>query len=310
MISRRAVLSLAASAAFAKRAPWTLGANTAIDGYDLFRAIETIRELGFRAIEIHPMGVPAATPGRFPGFLFDRLSAADKSRIRRALAPFRHVTTHLPYTGWNWMSGDAAEREASIRAVETAMDATAYFGARLAVLHPQPLPAGRENELRAAYLERFRTWGDRARKLGFRLALETGYPRSIAAYTALIRDIGHPAIGSTIDVGHQSRYAELTARVKPEERSTPAGIRAYNDTTIAIAEQLGAKLFHLHVHDIDPATWQEHKPLVHGFVDYPRLFATLRKIGYKGILMLEIGGPASELPGWLRQAKQKLEEMS
>ena len=31
----------------------------------------------------------------------------------------------------------------------------------------------------------------------------------------------------------------------------------------------------MHVHDIEPDTWAEHKPLVHGFVDYPRLVAKL-----------------------------------
>ncbi len=283
-----------------------MGANTAIDGYELHRAVNTVRGLGFPCIEIHPMGRPEATPGKYPGFEFDKLAASGRQRLKKALSGFRHVTTHLPYTGWNWMSTDAATRDASILAVEKAMDATSYFGARLAVLHPQPLPEGREEALWPSYLDRFRSWGDRARGLGFRIALETGYPRSIREYTRLIREIGHDSVGSTVDVGHQGRYAELVARVRPEDRATPAGIRAYNDTTIQIVERLGPKVFHFHVHDIDPATWQEHKPLLHGFVDYPRLFEALRKTGYGGILMFEIGGPAGEVPGWLHDGKRKM----
>jgi len=69
------------------------------------------------------------------------------------------------------------------------------------------------------------------------------------------------------------------ATMKPEERATPAGIRAYNDTTHAIIDGLHEKIWHLHVHDIDPPTWQEHRPMGTGFVDYPRLIAKLRQIG-------------------------------
>jgi len=75
---------------------------------------------------------------------------------------------------------------------------------------------------------------------------------------------------------------------------------------LAIAEQLGKRVWNYHVHDVDPATWVEHKPLVHGFVDYPRLFALMRRQRYDGVLLMEIGGPAAELPGHLREAGRKL----
>ena len=95
--------------------------------------------------------------------------------------------------------------------------------------------------------------------------------------------------------------------MKPEDRGTPEGIRAYNDVTLEIIEKLGPKIFHMHVHDIEPTTWDEHKPLIHGFVDYPRLIATLRGIDYQGLLVFEIGGPVEELTGFFRDAKTKLE---
>jgi sugar phosphate isomerase/epimerase len=284
----------------ANRNRWPVGANTAIEGSGLIDAIRTIRDLGFPAIEFHTMGTPGPVRGKYPGFPFDQLSAEWRARIREELRPFRHLTAHLPYTGLNYM---VSERDA--RQVEIAMEGAAHFGATLAVLHPQPVDS--LDSIWPQYLDRFRRWGDRARALGLTLGLETGFPRSIRDYVRLIREIDHPQVGATVDVGHQRRYEELLSRVKPMDRATPDGIRAYNDTTIAIVEQLGAKVLHFHVHDIDPPTWDEHKPLVHGFVDYPRLFATLDKIGYRGILMLEIGGPASELPGHLKDAKKKLE---
>lgn len=305
MLTRRSLLTALCAAPFGQAAPkqWTLGANTAVEGYSLTDAIRLIRETGFPAIEIHPMGRPEPTPGKFPGFEFDKLSAGARRAIRKQLSDFRVVTAHLPYTGLDHMADETGKRDASRRTVEIAMEAAAYFGAVTAVLHAQPL---QEEQLAARwpeYMELYGKWADKASALGFELAMETGYPRSIAGYVKMIQQVNHPSFGATIDVGHQGRYAELVARVRPEQRSTPEAIRAYNDTTIEIVERLAKKVRHLHVHDIDPNTWQEHKPMVHGFVDYRRLFATLRKVDYRGILMFEIGGPAARMPQYLKEGK-------
>ena len=288
---------------------WRVGANTAIEGFGLIQAIRTLSELGFPAIEIHPMGVPEPRAGKFPGFEFDKLDQAQRSEIRKVLRGFQSVTTHLPYTGLDYMSTSGDVRESAVQTVQTAMEATAFFGATVAVLHPQPLPEGTLDANWPRYLDRFRRWGDRARKLGFRIALETGYPRSIRDYVRLVKEIDHGSVGATIDVGHQSRYAELVARVKPHEMGTPAGIKAYNETTVAIVEGLGSKVFHFHVHDIDPATWKEHQPLSTGFVDYPTLFQVLRRIGYQGLLILEISGPGTKMKGLLADNKRQLEAL-
>jgi len=158
-------------------------------------------------------------------------------------------------------------------------------------------------------LRRFREWGDFARKQNFRLALETGYPKSVRDFVRLVKEIDHPQVGCTIDVGHQGDYEELTARVRPEQRFSPSGIQAYNDITHAVIDQLGSKIWHFHVHDIDPATWKEHQPLGTGFVDYPRLIRKLREINYRGLLVLEIGAPAAEMKRHLADAKLRLEHL-
>ena len=169
-MTSRALLKLAgaAGARGQTKTPWTLGANTAITGYGLLQAIETIRGLGFSAIEIHTMGDPEPRPGRFPGFEFNRLTTLQKDAIRSALSGFERVTAHLPYTGLDYMA--SAD---TVKTVEIAMEGAAWFGCTLAVLHPQPLP-GAELEARwSEYVARFRAWGDRARRLGLRLGLET-----------------------------------------------------------------------------------------------------------------------------------------
>ena len=62
------------------------------------------------------------------------------------------------------------------------------------------------------------------------------------------------------------------------------------------------------MHDIEPETWKEHKPLYYGFVDYPRLLRKLREIRYTGLLVFELVGPASERSKHLADSKRKLEE--
>ena len=75
-----------------------------------------------------------------------------------------------------------------------------------------------------------------------------------------------------------------------------------------LIDRLGEKLIHFHIHDIEPNSWREHKPLIYGFIDYPRLIAKLREANYGGVLVFEIGGPPEEMPSYLTDAKRQLEQ--
>ena len=288
--------------------PAIIGANPYYPGYDLYRSMGILHGLGFQTIELHPMGFPEARPDLPPGFEFDRMSESEKQRLEDALQPFRFVSTHLPWVDTPYFSPFAPSHEYGVKRIDTALLASAFVGAEVANIHVQRSAHISLEDAWPMLVRTFRRWGDTAGELGLRLAIETGYPESVREFVKLIRDIDHEHVGATIDVGHQKNYAELTARVKPEQRGTPEGILAYNDVTHQIIDELGAKIFHMHVHDIEPNTWAEHKPLIHGFVDYPRLIAKLREIDYQGLLIFEIGGPVEELTGFFRDAKAKLEE--
>lgn len=292
----------------ARPTPAMLGANTAVTGYGLVEAIELIRRLQFPAIEIQPMGVPEPTEGEFPGFDFDRLSGAQKRRIRKELSGFSHVTSHLPYVELHSLSRYAPIAEFSRRRVEVAIEGSAYFGSELMVLHPEEARGRTLEQSWDEMVALYRRWGDMAKARKMKLALETGFPRSTREFTALIEAIDHSHVGATLDVGHQARYAELLERLGDRQRGTPEATKAYNDVNIELVERLGPKLFHLHIHDIEPKTWAEHKPLEHGFVDYPRLLEALDRADYMGILLFEIGGDPTRMPDYLREAKKKLED--
>ena len=285
-----------------------IGSYTSIPGYGLVQAIELIRQLGFQTIEMHPMGVAEPRPGLSPGFQFDRLSEEERRKIKSAVAGFRHVSTHLPFADLHCFSAYEPIAEFSVKQIDIALKASAYIGAEVATIHAQAPRQQTLEQIWPVMLERFRRWGDIAKEAGLRLAIETGYPRSVRDYVRLIQGIDHESVGATIDVGHQGGYAELVSRVRPEERGTPKGIKAYNDVTHEIIDRLGPKVFHFHVHDIEPDTWEEHKPLYYGFVDYPLLLRKLREIRYTGLLVFELVGPASERSKHLADSKRKLEE--
>jgi hypothetical protein len=141
-----------------------IGACTAIAGYSLYQSIDLLRELGFATIEIHAMGVPEPTRGRFPGFQFDQLPQAGKKRVRAALKEFRHVTVHLPYAGLDYFSANEATARASVAQLEVALEAAAYFGAEVGVIHPQPASGYTLEQAWPVMLQRFRRWGDIAKK--------------------------------------------------------------------------------------------------------------------------------------------------
>lgn len=289
--------------------PHVVGANTAITGYSFFRSMSVLREIGFQTIEVQNLvGELGPVPGRFPGFRFDRVSEAEKRKIKEAVAGVPYLTTHLPYTGLEYMAPSGKEGEDAIATLKMTMKATEFLGAKLAVIHPKPGPGMSMEESWPILLKRFREWGGMAQDMGFKLAVETMWPKSVKDFARLIHEINHENVGAIIDVGHQSEYAELVARVKPEERGTEKGRQAYNDINMMLVDQLGDKLIHFHVHDIEPPTWKEHRPLIYGFVDYPRLISKLKKTGYQGTLVFEIGGPASRMPDWLREGKRKLED--
>ncbi len=132
-------------------------------------------------------------------------------------------------------------------------------------------------------IRQFRHWCDIAMQNIFRLAIKTGYPDSVKEFVRLIQEIDHSHVGATIDVEHQKNYTELLARVNSADKGTTAGIRAYNDLTHEITDHLGPRSFHFHIHDIEPGTWVEHKPLIHGFVDYPGLLRKLKKTKLLGV---------------------------
>jgi sugar phosphate isomerase/epimerase len=311
-MTRRDLLKMTLAApAVALRAetvgPARLGANTAIAGLGLLDAISMLRELRFPIIEIQAMGVLTPVAGRFPGFEFDHISAEEKKAIRAALKDFRHVTIHLPYGGLHYFDASPRGAADSLERLKRAMEGAAYFGCEIAVIHTTDPVGLTAVEAYPRMVESFRSWGDIAAKGGFRLAIETGTGGidSSREFVRFVKEIDHPNVGCTLDVGHENRYREYIDRVSAPDRSTRMGITAYNDVIHEIVDGLGPKLIHFHVHDIDLSeTWKDHVPVGTGVIDYPRLIEQLRRMQYGGFFILEIATP--DMRSGLADSKRRM----
>jgi sugar phosphate isomerase/epimerase len=312
LLNRRAFLNLAVAApVWAARGLWkgkaALGANTTMRGIGFSQAVALLRELQFPVIEIQGAGVFPALSGRFAEFDFTRLTADEKNFILGTLRGVPHVTMHLPYHGHTVFSADPEKSAASLEGMKRALEAAAFLGCEVAVIHTTDPEGMTIQQAWPLMVRRFREWGDVAAAGKFRLAIETGTGGidSAREFIRFIREIDHPQVGCTLDVGHEVRYREFQTRVPDPERSTPAGVRAYNDVILQLVDALGPKLFHFHVHDIDPAAWKEHVPVGTAVIDYTRLMTELRRMNYAGYFIIEIAAP--DMRASLADTKRRME---
>lgn len=285
-----------------------IGTNLPFLGISLTDALKEVRRLGFQTVELMASGSPVARPGRQPGFEFGKLSEAQKQTIKDALQEFKHVSVHLPFGGIYVASSDPAEQERGRAIMEDSLRGAAYFGVETANIHLIPPRGKKLADCWDELVRLYRRWGDMAQEGGFVLAVETGYPTSVRDFLRFIEEVDHPSVGGSIDVGHEIWYEEFRSRYGEKIPNTPEAYKHYNDVIESIIDGLGDKLFHFHVHDIDPAVWKEHKPLKYGVVDYPRLFRKLLKIGYNRLLIFEISDSQETIRESLREAKAKLEK--
>ncbi len=282
-----------------------IGTNLPFLGVDLFQALDWVYDLGFRTVE--PMGAGDIRPREraAPGVVVQKLGAEDREKVRKSIRRFRHRSIHLPFGGMVVVGDDEALVSRSRRTMEEAFETAAFLEVETAVIHC--IPPRTKGDAWKELVELYHGWAEKTKPLGFRLALETGYPRSVRDFVRFIRDVDHPNLGATIDVGHQIGYPEFRKRFGKKIPNSPEAYRAYNDVLHELIDRLGAKLWHFHIHDIDPTIWKEHKPVVHGVIDYPRLFAKLKQTGFGGLMIFEIAPvPGADMREVLAESRTKV----
>lgn len=292
-------LALSAAACAARRQPETgapresarLGASTAcFAGFPLIEALAHLQRLGFGTVEMITYTGARHSVGDIPGFSYANSAPREREAVFVASRKFRYITGHLPFQGISLFSGDTREREAGLNQIRSALDGLAYLRGELGVMHVGSPGTGRRFvDIWRPMIDTLRLLGDYAAERHLLIGVETMQPDSIREYADLIAETRHPAVGAAIDTGHIRGAREVGI---PAGRRNTAEARArFNDVLNTLVTAVGQHLVHFHISDVAAADWVDHKSIGTGIVDFPRLFATVRSIGYRRLFVLELEEP-------------------
>jgi sugar phosphate isomerase/epimerase len=250
-----------------------LGPGALPDGLAVFA------EHGVRWVEIH-------------GYTLEEFDYANGRLVEatgRALdrLGLRLWSCHSPaYEPLDVCAPDARLRSWSCAAMREAMRASADLGARVfvcdAVRSGAGEPPGRVQARRALLGDSLRALLAAASRLGLRLAIENhrrGLFASPADFLGLVAEHDLAGLGACWDTGHG-----WLAGLPPD-----------------LACRLGERLVTLHVHENDGRRDQHRLPLS-GQIAWAGFVGCLRRIGYEGPFMMEIGPPSPATGDRLRPA--------
>jgi len=255
---------------------------------DLLAAIEKGRAMGFASVELLAFDGARHSQGRLAGFWFDELDEAQREQLRDAVADFAGLSTHAPFLNVPLFTHNPGLRREARRQIEVALEATSYLDGAVSAVHVNAQPFLTPRDYWTEMLDTFRELGDLAASLGVRIGIETGYPNTAADYVGLIWDIDHDCVGACIDVGH------IVAYLPRALRGTPEGIAAFNDTLMAVVEELREKVFQVHLHDVRANDFRDHRAAGRGIIDFDRLFRYLHRSGFDGPMAFELEEPDVE----------------
>jgi D-psicose/D-tagatose/L-ribulose 3-epimerase len=228
------------------------------------RLVPLIKEMGFSGFEIA---------------MFDPADLAVED-IRRAFETSDlecTVCAILP-PGVNPISPDAAVRKTSVKHLVRCIETTSALGAKL-LGGPLYAPIGYLPEHRPTKdewswaVDAFQSVCDVLDSCDVTISIEpvnrseTFFVRTAREASSLCDAIGNPRFGVTIDTFHANI----------EERDIPEALTS-----------IGPRLKHIHASENDRGL------LGKGHVDFPGIVAALKKIGYKGYLMIEGFGYAPQ----------------
>jgi sugar phosphate isomerase/epimerase len=262
--------------------PRQLGVSTAsLAGYSLAEACRLAHELGFTGLELTAFEGFRHAQGYYPGFYFERLTAAEKTRLKALVAPFERVSVHAQFYDLGYLSPNPTLRQVAWDQLVIALEATAFLGGQICTTHAAPKVGHSLHECWAELVEYYRRLGDVAGHLGVMVNLETRFPVANDDFAALIDEIDHPAVGVTVDVAH------LRGLIDQALIGTPAVGPLYNDYLEEHLRLSGDKLTHVHLHDLRNSDFRNHRACGRGLIDFPRLIKVLRELDYQGGFIFE-----------------------
>ncbi len=266
--------------------------TSSLAGYSLKDATETIRRLGFASAGVLGQVDSRNALGVLPGYAWHYLEANGMNAVRDTVSGFEIVTIHAPYEDLQLASYSPDIRSLSQIIIQKSTEAAPYLHAANVTFHLEPpryfdvastwdllMAAGREV---ARYAKIF----------AVRVAVETSPLVSTDLLVRLLDEIDAPNLGATLDVG-------AVARCTAAERSaTPEVIEQVNQAIVASVAQLGERLRHVHLHDVMPEGWCDHRAIGTGILDFARIVSALDAAGYSGAVEIELEEEEREEALW------------
>lgn len=246
--------------------PWPLGISTCLyEGEPLLATLPRLHRLGLPLLEI------SSFPGHFD--YHDRTLARRARQELAALGLAVH-SLHAPFgPAADITALDDTARWQAVQELKAAAEALRELGGRVLVVHP----GGEVGANSSSVMARLRRSANslielhsHCRALGLTLAIEDMLPHLLAGRTGdllwLMEQLPDDGAGFCLDTGHSFLARELVQRI----------------------ELFGPSLLQLHLHD-NRGTFDDHLPPGEGAIDWPEVMASLHRVGFDGVLMLEVG---------------------
>jgi L-ribulose-5-phosphate 3-epimerase len=280
LISRRSLLSLsgAISTSLASQKP---AASSQTD-MPLGLIIEINRDPEGAIAKVHDLGLPTC-------FLSTTVyDAALIAKVRQALDRFHIQATAVEALGpgkmvWDFLQGPSTiglvprdTRRSRIDSLKRASDFAATLGIRYLQTHCGFIPEDPNDPLYRETIEAVREVAVHCKGNQVTFLLETGQETPTTLKRAIL-DTGLDNIGVGLDTGNLILYGKANP--------------------LDALDVIGPYVRSVHVKDglwpTDPAKLGKEVPVGKGRVDFPRVIARLRRLGYRGALTIEreISGP-------------------
>lgn len=209
------------------------------------------------------------------------LESGEEKRIQTLLKDFPADMAGALWSGpmvWDFRDGPrtlgigpAETRESRMKSLIAGAEWAARLEIPLLQTHLGFVPEDPSCEDYAVHVECLRILGKRCGELGVRIILETGQETPITL-RRLIEDAGEAAVGVNLD---------------------PANLLMYGKANpVDAVDLLGPYISGMHVKDglypgSDSYQLGEERPIGEGLVDFPRIFAKLKALGFHGPLIIE-----------------------
>ena len=251
---------------------WKIGFHTwSFSSMPLEEALKHVRNAGFTEVEISADKIHL-DPRVFP--------RSELSHLKRLLddLDLHPNSVHAPISGVDLSAQSPNIKKRSIDLLAKTLEYCRAIECPIMVVHPNhsdSLSLGFE-AMRRNSIEAIREVVGKAEELGVKVAIENmidvrggRFGSKVSDLREIIKSVGSPYLGICLDTGHINLLT--SSNVSMEEEIVRAG----------------EYLWTLHVHDNDGKE-DRHWPPGEGSIDWSQVIMSLRKVGYKGVFMMEI----------------------